>query len=219
MYLYKHLESKYLLGFKDRGSIKINTLQNLRSDESVGDELEGLQKRVVAPGNQSLTFPSDKTHNLSPMLRFQGYTPNALVVEAGGTFVSLYGVSDAYVFCTSLELNVKYWEQFGYDNVYKIANPHKFSKLLYRKLNKIRGLKGLPQSGVVEYTDKEEYATNISDVESISKPPKSLRDICFTKKKQFSIQTEFRMLFLPRNPYGIEPIVLSCPELRTCCEF
>jgi len=42
MFVYKYLKNKYLLKFKEIGSIRINTLYNLWSEhEHIRDEFEG----------------------------------------------------------------------------------------------------------------------------------------------------------------------------------
>ena len=215
--LYKYLENEYLIAFKKKGSIKINTLREIRPTM---DKTEGKQIQTFAPINEPITLSGETKFDISNTLHFPKNTPNAIHIEAGGTFTSYIEAKNAFVFCTSIKFNPDFWRKFNKDAFYKIVKPKKFIKLLYRRLNKEFGLSQLPMVHLVEYTlDKDKTITSPQDINSISNHRMSYKELCFTKTEKFRDEAEFRMLFIPKNPEIIKSKVIDCPELRKCCDF
>jgi hypothetical protein len=216
MYLYKHLKKlEYLEMFKEKGTIRISTLKDLLET----DDTEGRQRRSFKPMINAFNFSSKKVSSQTSMFQFSEPTPNVIGVDVGGKLTFYNEAENAFIFCTSTKLNLDYWKtERGYEAYYTIVNPKEFMKLLWRKLNKEFGLSRLPIFGIIKYTPhKDELAT--VDVDSVTAPLKTLNDLCFTKTENFVKETEYRMMFMPRNPQGITPQLLDCPELRTCCEI
>jgi hypothetical protein len=216
MYLYKHLKKEeYIKMFREKGTLKISTLKDLLD----ADDTEGRQRRNFKPMINAFTLSSDKVSNQTSMIQFSEPTPNAIGVDVGGKLTFYNEADNAFIFCTSTKLNLDYWKtERGYETHYTIINSRKFMKLLWRKLNKEFGLARPPIFGTIEYTPhKDETAT--VDVSSVTKPSTTLHDLCFTKTENFVKETEYRMMFIPRNPQGIASQILDCPELRKCCEL
>jgi hypothetical protein len=217
--LYKYLETKHLIAFREKGEIKINTLGELRP---IMDETEGKQIQTYAPIDEPITLSSENKFDLSNTLHFPKNTPTAIHIDAGGTFKSYIEAKNAFVFCTSIKLNPEFWRKFSKDAFYTIVKPKKFIKLLYRrlKLDKEFGLSQLPMVGLVKYTlDKDRTIASPHDINSVTNRRMGYKELCFTKKEKFREEAEFRMLFIPKNPETIKPHVINFPELRKCCVF
>jgi hypothetical protein len=215
MYLHKHLKKKeYLEMFKERGTIKISTLKDLLAT----DDTEGRQRRSFKATINAFTLSSERVSIQTSMFKFSEPTPNAIGVDVGGKLTFYNEIENAFIFCTSTKLNLDYWKtERAYEAYYTIINPKEFMKLLWRKLNKQFGLARPPIFGIVEYTPhKDETAT--MDVNSVTKPSITLHDLCFTKTENFVKETEYRIMFIPRNPQGITSQLLDCPELRKYCK-
>jgi hypothetical protein len=195
--LYKYLETKHLIAFKEKGEIKINTLCELRP---IMDETEGKQIQTYAPIDEPITLSSEDKFDLSNTLHFPKNTPSAIHIDAGGTFKSYIEAKNAFVFCTSIKLNPEFWRKFSKDSFYTIVKPKKFIKLLYRRLNKEFGLSQLPMVGLVEYTlDKDRTITSPHDINSVTNRRMRYKELCFTKNEKFRDEAEFRILYSEKS--------------------
>jgi len=186
-------------------------LYNLRfADEAIRDELEGRIQLSVGSKNKPLVYSGEEFHHLFPKIKSN--KPNVRIrLDAGATIVDRKQVSNAFIFCTSMKLDSALGKEFGYDAYYKITNPERFAEILFEKINEVRMTKCF-KAGKVKYLDKE--ITGTSKSASISRNSNDFWDICFTKPKKFRNQKEFRIVFVPEYPGKIEPLLLSCPELR-----
>jgi hypothetical protein len=71
----------------------------------------------------------------------------------------------------------------------------------------------------VKYTNKPIIITNSNKKRILTDPEDQYWSACFTKPRKFSVEREFRMVFVPEFAREIEPVILTCPELRECCAF
>jgi hypothetical protein len=221
MVVYKYIEKKYLLDFKDKCVIRINTLYNLRSEKkkSIRDEFEGFQRLRVDPKNEPAKFSSEQGRELFPQVHFgEGITKDAITIMPNAHVVSNTEVPDAFVFCASLKLDDQLGKKWNCDAHYRIVDPFQFAEIAFGELNNQVTLRCF-KADKVKYTDKEITITNQNKNETLSSISRSFWDICFTKPKQFADEMEFRIVFIPEYPRKIEPILLTSLKLRKCCEF
>ena len=221
MVVYKYLEKKYLLDFKDKGIIRVNTLYNLRTKEkeSIHDEFEGLQRLRVDPKNEPSKFSNKQAHELFPQVNFQeGITNDAITIMPNAHVVSNTEVADAFVFCTSLKFDDQLGKKWNYDSHYMIIDPFRFAEIAFWELyDKVTLL--CFKADKVKYTDKEITITNQNKNAVLANNSRSFWDICFTKPKKFADEKEFRIVFVLEYPKKIEPLLLTSLKLLKCCKF
>jgi len=219
--IYKYLKKKHFIDFKDRGIVLLNTLHSLRKEEgAIRDEFEGLQRLRVDAKRKPSSFSSEEAHSLFPNIRFsKKITKNAITVMPNAHVISDTEVADAFVFCTSLKLDSRLSNKWDYDSHYKIIDPIKFAEIIFWKLNEEICLSCF-KIGKVKYKKKEIEITNENDRKVLSDDnSKKFWDICFTKPMKFIDEKEFRFVFVPQFAKEIKPRLLTCLELRGCCEF
>jgi len=216
MFVDKYLKKKYLLEFKERGSVHINTLHNLWAEhESIRDEFEGRRKLKVTAEDEPLVYSGEEFHRIFPQIK-SNRRDIKIQLDRGASVVDRKEVSDAFIFSASLKLEHKLFERFGYDAYYKITDPNGFAKILYEKINEVKLIRAY-KAGKVKYSDKEITLTDRN--ESLSRNFNDYWDICFTKPKKFRDEMEYRIVFVPEFSKKIKPLTLSCPELRDYCEL
>jgi len=220
MIVYKYLKKEHLLNFKDNGSIHVNTLYSLRRVEHkpIRDELEGHHKVKISSNNQAVRFSGKEFHTMIPILKMNKQQEEKITVfiENGAQF-NMQG-ANAFVFCTSLKLDDSLFSRFGYDAHYKIINPFDFATVIYEKLNQVVMIIGFKMN-VVKYMDKPIIITSSNKEQILTDRENQYWNTCFTKPKKFSVEREFRMVFVPELAREIKPITLTCPELRRFCAF
>ena len=216
MFAYKYLKNKYLLEFKEKGSVRINTLYNLWSEhEKISDKWEGRSRLTVTARKKPLSFSGEEFHRVVPKIKSNKSTIE-IQLEKGASIIQNQEVTNAFVFCTSLKLDDNLKKNFGYDAHYKIVSLDSFAKILYEQINEIKVLRCY-KAGKVKYSDKE--ITLIDKNEILSRNVNDFFEICFTKPKKFRHEKEYRIVFVPWFSQEIEPFTLNCPELRKYCEF
>jgi len=113
---------------------------------------------------------------------------------------------DAFVLCTTKELQPeKLSDTFG-NYCVKISNPAEFFKRISIVLNKHFAIKegGM---GLIQYKDRV-YT-------GLETPP---GPIGFVKPSDlYSPQKEFRMLWVPEDTVPIDPFLLNCPDVANLC--
>jgi hypothetical protein len=221
MFVYKYLNKKHLLEFKNKGLIRIGTLYEFRSaEDAVRDEFEGLSRLRVDPKKEPSSFSNEQAHKLFPQIQFEeGITKDAITVMPKAHVISDRQVPDAFVFCTSLKLDKRLNKKWNYDAYYRIIDPFQFAKIAFQELGKQVPLISY-KSGKVKYTDKEISITNRNKDEVLSNISNNFWDICFTKPEKFKDEKELRFVFVPApGVKKIEPRFLTCLELRKCCQF
>jgi hypothetical protein len=224
MILYKYTKEKYLLSFKEKGEVLINTLNNLRKQfEPAGDEKEGKTQVLVGSEKEGMVLSVEELHNIAPVIEVpKGYKENKgniqIVFDKGAIIDSTEYVPDAFVFCTSLHPNKEILRQFNYDTYYKIINPEKFADILFEKLIEKFSIIGF-QLGAVKYLDKKLVLDTYKKAVSFKQDPNKFWNVCFTKSPNFSYQTEFRMVFAPSTAKQLEPQIIQSFDLVKCCSF
>jgi hypothetical protein len=216
MFAYKYIKKKYLLEFIENGSILINTLHNLWAEhEAIRDNFEGRQQLKVVAESEPLSYSGKEFHRLFPEIKSD--KPNIVIqLEKGTSITDNKMVSNAFVFCLSLEFDDALMQKFGYDAYYKITDLARFAKILYERINEVRILRCY-KADKVRYSDKQIVVS--SRQESLSRDFNDFWDICFTKPRKFRNEREYRIVFVPEYSTEIKPLILSCPELRKYCEF
>jgi len=162
----------------------------------------------------------EELHKIAPSIQVpkDKKVPIEIVLEAGGRINSNVEVSDAFVFCASLKFDSQLFKQFGYDAYYKILSPQRFAEIVYEKLNeKIEIL--CYKTGVVRYSDKIVTIDNKSKTQALKDNLHDVWDMCFTKRRKFSYQKEFRMVFVPQFSNSIVRQTIQSLELLKCCSF
>ena len=140
MVVYKYLKREHLLEFQNKGSILVNTLNNLRTEhEAIRDESEGCHLRKTSK-NESISFTGEEVRNLAPAIHIGGATFQNVTV--------FYQVPDAFVFSTSLKFDTLLGRKLGYDSYYQIVNPDRFAEIIKEKLNEVTAIRD-SKSGTV----------------------------------------------------------------------
>jgi hypothetical protein len=220
MILYKYLRKEHLLKFKADGSILINTLYNLREieHEPIRDALEGHRGIKIRSDEKPLRLSGKEFHKMLPMLEMNKQAEKKIIFDIDNGAQFNMQIANAFVFCTSLELNRSLYERFGYDAYYKITKPMDFAEVVYEKLNQVVTIKYF-KLDVVKYADKPIIMTNSNKDQILTDPDNQYLSTCFTKPKRFSAEQEFRMVFIPQSAREIEQIILTCPKLKKCCKL
>jgi hypothetical protein len=216
--LYKYLKQKNYDTFKSKGLVYINTLYNLRtSDITIKDELEGHQIVEVPKDHQPLELNGKEFHDLMPFLNINKKQESNIRVtmESGVSFK--FQVTDAYIFCTSMKIDKKIMDKFGYDTYYTIKNPELFANTLFDRLNESTTLRGY-RIKKVQYANKCTPLTS-DNKQNVIHNPNRFWDACFSKPESYKGEYEFRMLFIPKFRKKLEPMLIECPELRQHCSF
>jgi hypothetical protein len=67
MIAYKYMSEEHLDSFRSRGTVKVNTLYNLRKEnEKIRDSLEGLNEIAIGSETEDLTFYGKKLEDILP---------------------------------------------------------------------------------------------------------------------------------------------------------
>jgi hypothetical protein len=141
-----------------------------------------------------------------------------IVLERGGRINSNVEVPNAFVFCTSLKLDPQLFQQFDCDAYYKISSPQRFAEIVYEKLNEKSEIQCF-KTGLVRYSDKTVTIDNKNKDQALTDNLHDVWNICFTKRRKFSYQNEFRMVFVPQFSKNIVPQIIQSSELLKCCSF
>jgi len=216
MFVYKYLKSKYLLEFKEKGLVRINTLHNLWSEhEKIRDEFEGRRQLEVIAKTKPQKYTGKEFHRLFPQIKSD--KPNLeIILDRGASIIDNKQVSNVFVFCASLKLDDSLGKNLGYDAYYKITDPDGFAYILFERINEVKTIRCY-KGRKVRYSDKVITITNKD--ESLSRDFNDFWDICFTKPRKFRNEKEYRIVFVPQFSGEIRPLTLSCPELRDCCKL
>jgi hypothetical protein len=220
MIIYKYLKKEHLLKFKVDGSIRINTLYDIREVEHapIRDALEGRHIVKISARTHPLNLSGEEFGRLLPQVTIKEQQKNRTiaVIENGAQFDMQ--VANAYIFCTSLNFDASLFRKFEYDSYYSIIDPYSFADLLYEKLNEAGKFIRAFKIGAVKYADRPTIITEDNKQDVLLDRGALFWGTCFTKPMSFSKEREFRMVFAPETR-NIEPITLKCPELRKYCLF
>jgi hypothetical protein len=220
MVVYKYLKKEHLRDFKDKGSVRVNTLHDLRSAEvTIRDEFEGRRQFIIGSDKKPTNLSVQDLHKLAPIIKASKESKATIELEAGAIINSNLEVSNAFVFCTSLKLDEQLSRKLGYDSHYRIIDIFRFAEIAFEELNKKSTLRCF-QTGEVKYADKEISINNSNKEQVLSRDGEnSFWEICFTKPKKFMYQKEFRIVFVPWFGKEIKPLVISSLEFLKCCAF
>ena len=216
MFVYKYLKNKYLQAFKENGSVHINTLYNLWSEhEKICDRWEGRRRLTVTAKKKPLIFSGQEFHQVVPKIKSN--KPNIEIhLEKGTSITQNQEVTNAFVFCTSLNWDYDLYKNFGYDAHYKIVNLPLFAEILFEQINENKVLRCY-KVGKVKYSDKKITLSDKNEI--LGRNIHDFFEVCFTKPKKFRNEKECRIVFVPWFSKEIKPFTLNCPELRRYCEF
>jgi len=220
MVVYKYLRKEHLRDFKDKGSVRINTLHNLRSaEETIRDEFEGRRQLTIGSDKRPTNLSVQDLHKLAPAVKAPKESKATIELEAGAIINSKIEASNAFVFCTSLKLDEQLSRKLGYDSHYRIIDPFRFAEIAFEELNKKSTLRCF-QIGKVKYADKEISINDRNKEQVLGRIGENdFWEICFTKPKKFIYQKEFRIVFVPWLGKEIKPLVISSLEFLKCCAF
>jgi hypothetical protein len=217
MIAYKYLSRENLSLFREKGTIRINTLYNLRKEvEKIKDGYEGLNEVAIGSETEDLTFCAKKLTDIFPNRARLLDDQLKICLKKGVYFEDNNIVENAYVFCMSLKLDNRIGAELDYNAHYTIINVSVFADTLYRKLNEISTIKGYIIRHV-KYENKKIVATKLEEISAIKKPEPL--EICFSKPTAFSSEHEVRILFVPQFQQDIVTRIIDCPELRSYCVF
>jgi len=219
MFVYKYLNKDRLLEFKEKGSVYINTLQNLRftEDKNIRDVHEGKRILKVDQKRGSMTFSNQLANNFFPSAKFKG-SKNAVEFKAKAHATTTTQVANAYIFCTSLALRERIKQKLGRDAYYRIINPFQFASTVFEELNNHVSLRCF-KNGKVKYAD-EIRIKNSNKNRVLGKDSADIFfNICLSKRLEFMWQKEYRMIFIPLFDREIKPIVISSSKLHKYCTF
>jgi hypothetical protein len=216
MNLYKYLSDERFEAFKEKGAIHLNTMNNLKTLEKsgIGDKQEG---SILIKAEDTITLSGVEFKKLiMPELNAKSTDKGSIVVSKGATFDV---VSKAFVFCTTKKRNDEYWANLGCGSHYTIVNPLKFAETLDAKLYAAAETRGF-KMGTIKYLGKKGISLNVNNTKFLLKKPR--RDFwspCFEKDECFRIQNEYRIVFAYVGHKKMEPITLTCPELKKYCQL
>jgi len=216
MFAYKYLKNKYLQEFKEKGSVRINTLHNLWSEnEKISDFWEGRRRLTVTAKKKPLSFTGEEFHQVVPKIKSSNLNVE-IQLEKGTSIIQNQEVTNAFVFCVSLKLDVNLYKNFGYDAHYKIVSLSSFAETLFEQINQIKVLRCY-KADKVKYSNKKITLTDKNEI--LNKNINDFFEVCFTKPKKFRHEKEYRIVFVPWFSREIKPLNLTCPELKKYCEF
>jgi hypothetical protein len=222
--LYKYTEKKYLLSFKEKGEVLVNTLSNLRAKyEPIGDAKEGRQQTLIG-SKKGMVLDVEELHKVAPVIKVpEGYKENKgnikLVFGENAIINSDEYVPDAFVFSASIGSNSEIPRRFpNYDAYYKILNPEHFADILYEKLSEKFIIFGF-QIGEVKYASKRIVLDTYEKVVAFRQDPSKFWNLCCTKSPEYSYQTEFRMVFIPTMKTQLESQIIQSLDLVKCCSL
>jgi len=217
--LYKNLEKKYYHSFKEKGSIRVGTLNLYKAIEGTRqDDKEGLKLLGFNPEEEIHLNKDEIPANLFPSFIT---VPNVNIHLSPGASLNLgVQIPNAYIFCVS-EKPIP--GKFG-DSHYEIIYPSIFCKMLFEKLKELDPevnsacLRKISYGGIKDLEvrtvkDLERYKNyNLNEI--------SLSDY-FTKPSKFSDEFEYRYVFFTATPNIREFLDLTCDLkiIHSCCNF
>jgi hypothetical protein len=217
MAIYKYIESQWLEGLKNNGSVLVNTLYNLRKEkEKIKDGNEGKLKIEIQPKRSPIKLSSTKTHYTFPNVHPTFDDTALMTINKHASVSSLIEVEDTFVFCASTIYSQNIQKRLGCDYCYQIIDKYGFADALCEALsNKYT----IPCYEIQEitYSDKPLIIENQDDVEKIQE--QSFWRLCLTKDRLFIWQNEIRMVFPLQFPKKIEPLVVNIPDIEKYCRF
>lgn len=227
MFLYKYLKKKYLEQFKEKGTIQIGTIEWFRDVENkkIQDPFEGRTKYSIHAKAEPIELSVEQMNAIT-----NDYHISAkLKVAPNNQFSEYLKVPNAFVFSTSRIFDENLMKKFDCDACYKITDTKNFAEIIYHEINKLHPLLLLIVNKVFYVKTKEIFITNQNKNVVIRTTPydKSKSDKIktihiedyFTKPDTFKQEKEYRFIFVPRNPIGIQTVSLNGPNLIDCVEF
>ncbi len=217
--VYKYIKKEHYLEFKENGKLYINTLYNLRAcpHEPVRDKLEGTHRISFDSTNKPLSLTGKEFHKIIPQMKLNKSNVNRKFYFDKYVHFEVKAF-DAFIFCSSLKLDSELSKRFDYNSYFEIIDPIKFGDLLFECIHGKKALDWYRQD-VVVYRDKPTIVSKQNKATLTKHPFNEVSDFCFCKPKAFEVEREYRFVYFPLNKDKIEPIVISCPELRTYCIF
>jgi len=217
--LYKNLEEKYYHFFKEKGSIRVGTLNAYRAIEGTRqDDKEGLKSTVFNPDEEIHLNKDEIPANLFPSYIT---VSNVNINLSPGACLNLgVQIPNAYIFCVS-EKPIP--GKFG-DSYYEIIDPSMFGKMLFEKLKELdpgvnsAHLRKISYGGIKDIEIRTENDLERFKNYNINKI--SLSDY-FAKPSRFSDEFEYRYVFFTATPNMREYLDLTCDLkiIHYCCNF
>lgn len=204
--LYRYTKRDWANQMMDKGTIRINTLEDLRKEERYGREIGDRGEGTLTTHMRGKPIDLTKPHTIPSAIRRM--QDEKRMIGSGNIIV--HGnvnetSANCYLYCLSLSRNLL--NQFqedtsGYDTVIEIFNPGKFILAITNSLNSKYSSINTCRSGLVEYRHRVQEFENESKTYPI-----------FIKEPRHKWQEEFRLVW---NSDGqrTEPILLSCPDLK-----
>jgi len=217
MIAYKYLSQEHLALFRNKGTVKVNTLFNLRTEaEKIKDPLEGSNEVSLGSETEDLTFYGKKLEDILPTKVRVLDDKTKICLKKGVYFKDSNIIENAYIFCMSLKRDNRIATNLGYNANYRIVDVEAFANTIYNKLNEVSTIKGYVIDKV-KYENKRIVATTVQEITSIRK--RTALELCLSKSLEFSSDQELRIVFVPQFQQEIIPQIIDCPKAKAYCDF
>ena len=216
MIVYKYIEKQYLDDFKKKGTVCLHPLYYYKVTDniSIQDKEEGFSKLSIDPDKAPIELTSERASRaFSPSLFKNSFVvmPKAHVVRENDL-----PSNNALIFCTSVSLEQEIMDRFHCNAYYKIVEPYKFARTVFKELKKQDLSIHDYTMQKVKYVDKETCLTTPKQSDRIDELPNSLFEEYFRKSKLHNWQKELRMVFLSNHIIPNEAFIHSKELLRYC---
>ncbi|GHC65206.1 hypothetical protein [Ulvibacter litoralis] len=202
-------KEEYAVDFM-KGKIRLSTLYSCRTLENLKARDENEGKMNTSISDKFINDTNDGKHNdfISEVNKTGSIYigPNVKNVTFKNINTSPMNMLDAYVLCTSIEVNEYLIENFGKYYV-RINYPHLFSYYLHLSMRKNK-------NSMYFKSEKINYSNRNVDLakDSVKKRIGFEKDIRFSKEK------EFRLMFYTKKN-NIQPYFEIAPDVSQICDL
>ncbi len=125
---YKYLKDIHLASFKNKGQIRIGTIDEYRTIENnkIQDFHEGRTSYLFAPIDEDIHLTIEEANSLNYKFNFT----KPLTIKAGGGINIDLEVPNKHIFCMSREYDASAMEKMGYNASYKIIDLERFNNII-----------------------------------------------------------------------------------------
>lgn len=210
--LYRYSSQKYNKLLLEKGSVRIGTLYDYRSEEHVSgisDRREGTKTIYHGFLNWRLSeeVPGQPSKDFKALVAMGIINPDNPIGGVSNLVIEReFSDRNCYIHCTSMVLGRHVMEQFeGADSCVMIS-PKRFYRNLTRAINRIIEVEP-PIHIIVDYQPREQcFAEDDMGLSGTS-----------IKDPSYAGQYEFRTIWYPKSETELKPIILAEPSLVHYC--
>ena len=226
-YAYKYLKEVHLASFKQKGQIRLGTVDEYRIIENnkIQDIHEGRTSYLFIPKDEDIQLTIEEANSINYKYNFAA----PLTIKAGGGLSVDLEVPNEHIFCMSRDYDSNAMKTMGYDSVYKITDLEQFNNIIYNKIKDNLELIFWVNGDINYVTSKIHTVTNKNKKQLIDESLRQVKngiksvylDDYFVKVDKFEHENELRTVFVSKAPLVTlkEPFIIDIPELVELCEF